>query len=295
MLAKKINIGRTFIHGMLLLFVALCIVPVILVISISLSTETDLLRYGYSIIPKTISTQAYNVIFSKPQQLLSSYTVTITVSIAGTALSVLLTSMLAYVISRKDYVHSVKISYFVFFPMLLSGGLVPWYIWVVQGLHLKNSILVLILPYLIIPWNVLLMKGFFSDFPVSIIESARIDGANEYTIFFRIVIPINKAAVATVGLFIMLMYWNDYWLSLLYIENNNLISLQFLLYRIMSNIDFLNSALARQGGAAVSNITLPNLSARMAMCVLAAGPMLVIFPFFQKYFVKGLVVGAVKG
>jgi putative aldouronate transport system permease protein len=158
---------------------------------------------------------------------------------------------------------------------------------------MKDTIFALIVPYLVIPWFVLLFKGFLSNIPMSLIEYAKIDGASEYRIFFRIVLPMSKPGLATIGLFYLLHYWNDYYLSLLFIQNSKNVSLQFLLYRIMSNIDFLNSALAVNSGM-VRNVEMPNQSARMAMCVLAAGPMLFIFPFFQRYFIKGITVGAIK-
>jgi putative aldouronate transport system permease protein len=158
---------------------------------------------------------------------------------------------------------------------------------------LKDTVLALILPYIIIPWHVFLMRGFFLDIPTSLIEAAKIDGAMEVSIFFRIVLPISKPALATIGLFCAFTYWNDWWLSLLYIDNPRLISLQFYLYRIMNTIQFLASSM-QTGAITIDLGELPGETARMALCVLAAGPMLFIFPFFQKYFVRGLTMGAVK-
>lgn len=152
----------------------------------------------------------------------------------------------------------------------------------------------MILPYIIMPWHVFLMKGFFSDIPTSLIEAAKIDGASEVRTFFKVILPISKPALATVGLFIAFTYWNDWWLSMLYVENPNLTSLQYYLYRIMNNIQFLSTSL-QAGNININIANLPSETARMALCLVAAGPMLVIFPFFQKYFVKGLTVGAVKG
>lgn len=292
---KQNRTGHYLIHIFFILASMACILPLILVISISLSSEMDLLKNGYSIIPRIFSLEAYQMIFKQPVQLMKSYATTISVTIVGTLMGMLITSMLAYGLSRKDYAFSRATSFFVFFTMLFNGGLVPWYILINRTLKLSDTLWVLIMPYLVVPWFVLLMKGFMSTIPLSMIESAKIDGSSEIRIFFTMVLPISKAGLATVALFSVLMYWNDYWLSLLFINKGRLVSLQFLLYRIMSNIDFLNSALAAKSGL-VSNIKdMPNQSARMAMCVLAAGPMLFIFPFFQKYFVKGITVGSIKG
>jgi putative aldouronate transport system permease protein len=282
------------VHLVFLITGLLCILPLILVISISLTGEKEILTQGYSLFPGEISFDAYKTVFSNPTQLINSYALTIFTTAAGTTLGMLITTMLAYSISRKDYVLAGKTSFYVFFTMLFSGGLVPWYILVTRTLKMGDTVFALFVPYLVVSWHVLLMKGFLSDIPSSLIESAKIDGASEYRIFFRIVIPISKAGIATVTLFTVLMFWNDYYLSLMFINRGKLVSLQYLLYRIMANIDFLNSALARQSGMALGAKNIPSQSARMAMCILAAGPMLFVFPFFQKYFVKGLTVGAVK-
>lgn len=294
MSSRRSGAIRALSHVVLSGFSILCILPLLLILSISLSKEMDLLTDGYALIPKTPTLEAYAMVFRHPDQLLSSYGVTITVTVAGTFFSLLITSMLAYVLSRRDYPLARKTSFFVFFPMLFSGGLVPWYILVARTLGMRDTLFALIVPYLVIPWFVLLMKGFLSSMPASILEAARIDGASEYRIFFRLVLPLNKPGIATVALFCALLYWNDYWLSLLFIQTTRTVSLQFLLFRIMSNIDFLTSALAIQAGVR-TQVDLPQQSARMAMCILAAGPMMFVFPFFQKYFVKGLTVGAVKG
>lgn len=291
------NDGRLFrgiSHVMLSLFSIVCLLPLILVISISISSEDSLLSGGYSLIPREYSLEAYGYLFASPQEIVSSYGVTVVVTLFGTLVSILITAMLSYGLSRKDYPLANKTSFYVFFTMLFSGGMVPWYILMSKYLHLTDSIFGLILPYAVIPWNVLLMKGFLKNFPMAIIESAKIDGASEFRIFFEMVLPLNKPGIATVTLFIALMYWNDYWLSLMLINSSNMVSLQLLLYRIMSNLDFLTKAVS-SGGTMVNAADLPGLSARMAICILSAGPMLLIFPFFQKYFVKGLTLGAVKG
>ena len=173
--------------------------------------------------------------------------------------------------------------------------MVPSYILISKWLNLKNNILALILPMVCSGWYILMMKGFFQTVPTSMIESAKIDGAKELYIFTRIVMPVSKPAFATIGLFYILGSWNDWWLSLLYIESEKLVKLQYLLMKVLSNIEFLNSYDALRYGLVSGNTQIPTYSTRMAMCILATGPIIIIFPFFQKYFVKGITIGAVKG
>lgn len=288
----KSRISLFMIHMALLLSSIACIIPIVLVLTASFTKESTILTEGYSLFPSEISLEAYQFIFKNPKQIINSYVVTIFVTVAGTLLSIMITAMVAYVICRKDFFLANKISFFIFFTLLFSGGLVPWYILVSRILHLKDSPLALILPYVVTPFLVLLMKGFMSTIPFALIESAKMDGASEYRVFFSIIIPVSKSGLATIALFSVLIYWNDYWLSLLFIDTGKYVSLQLLLYRIMSNIDFLNSALAV---ANTSSVVLPSQSARFALAVVAAGPMLFIFPFFQRFFVKGITVGSIKG
>lgn len=281
-------------HVVLLIAGLACLLPLLLVISASFMTDAEIANFGYSFLPKDFSIEAYTYIFEKPQQLLRSYGVTMVVTAIGTTFGLLITAMLAYGISRKDYPLARFTSFYVYFTMLFSAGLVPWYMMVSNILNLRDTLFALIIPYLVSAWNVMLMKGFFADLPTTVIEAAKIDGASEWKTFFRVVVPMAKPGLATVGLFIMLAYWNDYYLSLMFIMDKKLVSLQFLLYRIMSNIDFLKGAIASQN-ALLTGVQIPDKSIRMAMCVLAAGPMLFVFPFFQKYFVKGIAIGSVKG
>ncbi|MBO9609653.1 MAG: carbohydrate ABC transporter permease [Paenibacillaceae bacterium] len=269
------------------------IIPLLLVVSISLTKESALLESGYHLIPKQLSLTAYELILQSPKQLLTAYGVTVLVTAIGTIVSVLLTSMLAYTISRKDYRYRRVTTLFVFFTMLFNGGLVPFYILVTQYLHLKDSIWALIIPYLLNPFYVLIMKGFLDKLPPEIFESAKMDGASELRIFATIVLPLSLPALATVGLFISFIYWNDWWLGLLFINEPKLVPLQLLLYRIMNTIEFLTNNISLVN-VQIDLTTFPSLSARMAMAVLAAGPMMFIFPFFQRYFVAGLTVGSVK-
>jgi putative aldouronate transport system permease protein len=287
-------LSRGIIHTAMIVFSALCIVPLIAVVSISLSSEQSIRLKGYGLVPKEWSSTAYEYIFRSPQGILHSYFITFLVTSLGTFLSLVVISLLAFPMSRPDYRYRNKVSFYVFFTMLFNGGLVPWYILIVRYLQLKNTLLVLFVPYLVIPWFVLLLRTFFKQLPMSLFESAKIDGATEFKSWYSILLPLSKPALATIGLFICLNYWNDWWLALLYIETEKLVPLQYMLYRMMNNITFLTSQMTSTA-ISIDLSKFPNESARMAMCVLAAGPMLFIFPFFQKYFVKGLMAGSLKG
>lgn len=179
--------------------------------------------------------------------------------------------------------------------MLFSGGIVPWYILIAKYLNMKDTFFVLFVPYLVNVWYVLLLKTYFKDIPISLLESANIDGASEIRILISIVLPLSKPALATVSLFIVLQFWNDWWLSLLFINKESLVTLQYLLYKMMRNMDYLRNNVSQMAHGMIDTSNLPTETMRMAMCIVAAGPMLIIFPFFQKYFVRGLTVGAVKG
>ena len=283
----------TFINVFFSLICIVWIIPVLYIVSISFTRDPDIIEYGYRLIPQNISFRTYDYLFQTSRQLLSSYRISIVVTSAGTLLSLIVTTMLAFALCRPDFAYRKAISFLVFFTMLFNGGLVPTYMLISQYLKLKNNILVLILPYVVNAWFVLLMRSFLTTIPLSLIESAKIDGAGELRTFAFIVLPLAKPALATIGLLIAFNYWNDWWLSLLYIDVDALIPLQFLLYRTMSNIMYLTQQMSSQMSISIAN--LPTESARMAMCILAAGPMLIVFPFFQKYFVKGITLGAVKG
>lgn len=287
------NSASYIVNAILIGACLLCIIPLISIISISISDERQLVEKGYSIIPQQVDLSAYRYIIADAGLLIQSYKITILVTALGTAVGLLVTSLFAYALSRHIFVFRKPLSFLVIFTMLFNGGLVPSYILMVNYLHLKDNLLALVLPYLIGAMNVLILRTFFRQIPEAIIESAKIDGANEWTIYWRIILHLSKPALATIGLLILLVYWNDWWLSLLYIESQKLIPLQLLLNRMMTNIEFLRSNLGNMSG--VNTRQFPSESARMAMCIFAAGPMLFILPFFQKYFVRGLTLGSVKG
>lgn len=287
--------NKLMIHILLGLLALFCLLPLVFVISISFSNEKDLIRNGYAMFPRVFSLEAYKMILKEPAQLLRSYSVSIFISSVGSVLALTISSMIGYVLTRKDFKASRIITFMIFFPLLFQAGLVPFYIYVVKFLRLKNTLTILIIPYLVIPWLVLLLKGFMAQIPRSVIESGWLDGASEITIFFRIIAPMSKAALATVGLFYLLTFWNDWWLSLLFITDKAKLPLQLLLQRLLSNAEFMRSAMFQSSGVGVDLTDLPTDTARMATALLVAGPILVVFPFFQRFLVRGITVGSIKG
>lgn len=288
------RISKIIIYAILIILCLLCIIPIITVVSISFSSDMEIMKEGYSIFPIGATLQAYKFVFKDWEAILRAYGVTIVVTGLGLVLGLSVNAMIAYVLSREDYKYRKPLTIFLLIPMLLSGGMVPTYILVTKYLHMKNTIWAMLFPLLIVPWFIILMRTFFAQIPTSLIEAATVDGAGELTIFFKIILPLAKPALATVGMFITLNYWNDWFQPLLYIDNKELYNLQYRLYEIMSNVQAMIK-MSTMSGMNISLADLPTESMRMAMCVVAAGPMLVVFPFFQKYFVKGLTVGGVKG
>lgn len=280
-----------------IIYSALSIAPMLLVIAVSFTAEKTIGKYGYNFIPREFSLAAYKFVFTDVDQVLRAYGVTIFVTVFGGLLSLLLISLLAYPLSRKDFKYRNALSFFVFFTILFSGGFVPWYIICVQVLHLRDTILALIAPYLINSWYVIIMKTFYQNtIPDSLLDSAKIDGAGEFMTFFRIIIPLSVPGLATIGLFITLRYWNDWWLPLTLITNTKLFNLQFLMYQVQLDIQYLKSARTSLGIEELKEVlSIPSETSRMAMCLVAIGPIIIAYPFLQKYFVKGLTIGSVKG
>lgn len=293
-LRKNEKKKQIVIVAVLTIICLLIVIPFLLVVSVSLSKENDIVLNGYRLIPEHFTIDAYKYVFSSAQMVIDAYIVTFTFSIITMFFGVLLMAMLSYALTRNFLRCKTLLVFLLYFTMLFSGGLVPTYILNTRVLHLDNTILIYILPALINPWYVFMMRTFFQGLPNELSESAMIDGANEYTIFFRIVLPLSKPILATVALFIFLAKWNDWNTALLYIQNQKLISLQYLLQRIMENIALVQNM--NMGTLTYTNaIDIPSETVRMAMAIVVAGPALFVFPFFQKYFVKGLTVGSVKG
>lgn len=290
----RLKPGDIAMHTVFILVSLLCIIPLLLVVGISLTDEMSLMREGYHLIPREFSLDSYKYVFSGAGSVLQAYVVTVTVTVLGTGLHLLVTSMLAYALTREEVTHREKISLFVYIPVLFSGGLVPYYMLMTRYLHLKNTIYVLILANLVSAVNVLIMKNFFRSIPNSLIESARIDGSGEFRTFFKIVLPLSTPSLASIGLFVAIAYWNDWMTCSLYIETPKLHTLQYLLQSLMNNIGYLQSNSQASQSIEMALGTLPSEGARMATCVLAIGPIILLYPLLQKYFTKGLTIGAVK-
>jgi putative aldouronate transport system permease protein len=275
----------------------MCVLPLFLVLAVSLSDENSLFIYGFSFIPKQFSTAAYDFIFSQANQVVIAYGISIFVTLAGTAVSVMTMALYAYPISRKDFKYKNFFTFYLILTMLYSGGLVATYLVGVRVLQLKDNLLGLILPYMMNVFSVVILRTFFqTNVPDSLIESAKIDGAGEFRTFFTIVFPLAMPGIATVALLAMIQYWNDWFLASIYINDLKLAPLPYLLYQVQISMNFLlqnSSNIGAQSGSILANM--PNETARMAMAVICVGPVALTFPFFQKYFVKGMTVGAIKG
>ncbi len=283
-----------FLHLFFILLSIVFIVPILSVVFIAFTSEQSISTQGYPFFFREFDTTAFKYILDNPSTILNSYKVTILVSFGGTFLYLIVASMAAYVISRRDFKFAQKITFFFFFTMLFNGGLVPSYILIANTLHLKNTYAALILPSLCNVWYLMMLKTFMRDIPTEIIESARIDGAGHGTIYLRFVLPLSKPALATVGMLTLLDFWNSWQPAMLYISDKDMYPLQYMLQVMLRNI--MEILKDMQNNVALGNMaSIPSESTRMAMCILAVGPMLFIFPFFQKYFTRGLTVGAVKG
>ena len=292
---KKKNI--IFQIVLIVIFAILCaltIFPFLLLVSVSLSSAEAVAKFGYQLIPQEISWDAYIFVFENPQTILRAYGVTFIVSLLFMVFGVLLMAMVAYPLSRSKLKGKNAINFYIYFTMLFGGGLIPTYLLVASTLHLNNTIWVYVVPHMISPWYVFMMRTFFKGIPGEIIESATVDGASEYTIFIKMILPLSKPVLATVALMMFLGKWNDWNTALIYISDAKLYSLQYLLQKILRELDMITQ-MQQAGMGSVDAAKIPGETMRMAMAVVAAGPALVVFPFFQKYFVKGLTVGAVKG
>lgn len=274
------------------IFALACLFPFLLMITSSFMSEKEIVTEGYKLIPKTISFSAYTFLFGHFTNLLNAYRVTITIAVVGTVLGLLLMSMAGYVLCRKDFKYRNQISFFIYFTTLFSGGLIPTYILYVNGLGLKDNIWAMILPGLMSPWSIFLMKNFMKSIPDSLYESANIDGANDFRIYWQIYMPLAKPSLATIGLFLVLGYWNEWYNAMLYIQTPSKIPLQYFLQKIVSQA---NIQILIQQGLSINTTDLPSQSIKMATAVVATGPIILVYPFVQKYFVSGLTVGAVKG
>ena len=289
--------ANILLNIMFLILALICVIPAVLVVSISFSAEQSITDYGYRLIPKIISLDGYGYLLKQGALIIRALGVSLFVTIVGTALGTLLTTLMGYVLSRPDYKLNGFLTMLVFIPMVFNGGLVSTYFIVSQFLHLKNTLWALILPLSVSSFDVVICRTFFkTTIPEELIESAKMDGATQFKIFFQIVLPISLPVIATIGLFLCFAYWNDWYQSMLYIDNQRLYSLQALLNAIMTNINMLAQNAATMGASMADMVAnMPKEAARMAIVVIIVLPIACAYPFFQKYFISGLTVGAVKG
>ena len=289
--------SNAVINLFFLIYSAACLLPLLVVLSVSLSDQKMVTLYGYRLLPQNFTLTAYQYLLYDSAQIVKAYGISILVTVVGTVISVLVTALIAYPLSRQDFKFRNFFAFYVFFTMIFNGGLVPWYLVWTDLFSIRDTLFALIVPnHLMSAFFVMIMRTFFkTSIHSSIIESASIDGAGEWRILFRIVMPLSLPVLATIGLFNTLNYWNDWFNSLVFIRNKELFSLQFLMYKVLMSIQFLanNPEVSRVAGNQLS--MLPTETARMAMAIIGIGPIVLAYPFFQRYFVKGLTVGAIKG
>lgn len=295
--SKDIKVFNILSYTLIALVAIICLIPFLMVVVGSFTAEKEIIANGFSFFPKELSLEAYKTALKEPMAILRAYGVTASLTVIGTAIGLFIVAMTAYVLQRKDFKWRNKVSFFFYFTTLFSGGLVPWYILMVKYLGLKDSYLSLLLPPLLSVFNIIIMKSNMSGIPQALTESAKIDGAGDFTIFMKVILPLVKPALATIGMFIALGYWNDWYNSMLFINNENLYSLQYYLYKIVNNIEAYKTILAQAGGGTSlgSTINMPSESLKMALTIIVTGPIILVYPFIQKYFVSGVTIGAVKG
>ena len=270
----------------------ICLLPFIMLISGSFSSEQAIRFTGYGLLPKEFTLEAYRIVFKYPEKIARAYGVSIFITVTGTVLGLFITTMAAYVISRKDFKYRNVISFFFYFTTLFNGGMVSTYIFYIQYLHLKDNLLALILPGMVNIFYLLIMRSFVAAVPIALVESAKINGAGEFRTFLQIVLPLLKSGLATIGLFMALGYWNDWYNAMLYMNSSEKYPLQYMLYDLLQQTQAL-ARIASQAGIRVES--LPSNTLKLAMAVVATGPIILLYPFVQKYFVKGVTIGSVKG
>ena len=275
------------------LFGVMCLYPLLLTVTVSLTPEDVIAKDGYRLIPRQWTLDTYTYIFAHSgTRILKSYAVTIIVTVVGTFSSMLITCMISYALSIRSLKYRNVIAFICNFTSIFSAGLIPWYVVCVNWYGLRNNIMALILPALFNVWYMFLMRTYFDDIPTSLYDAAKIDGAGHMTVFFRIALPLSVTALLTVGMMYALGYWNDWWHALMFIDDRDMYPLQYYLYSIMSNVNAVSSGRVPSGAAA--NIRLPAETVKMAVTIITIGPIIFLYPFIQRYFVKGIMMGAVK-
>lgn len=290
----RIGVFDISVHAVFIFLSLACILPLVLVLGISLTEESSLAAEGYHLIPRVFSIEAYRYAFAASNTIFRAYGITIFVTVVGTFVQLLFTAMMAYALTRPEVKGRYFLALLVYIPCLFNGGMVASYILMTQTLNLKNTIWVLFVGALISPGNVLIMRKFLRSIPESLIESARIDGSGEIHTFFKIVLPLSKPSLASLGLFTAIAFWNDWMTCNLYITDSRLYNLQYLLQSMMTNIKNIMANADRTKGLEMALANLPSEGVRMATCVLSIGPIIFLYPMLQKYFNKGLTIGAVK-
>lgn len=276
------------------LFAIVCLLPFVLMIVGSFTDNGEVIREGYSLFPKQWSTAAYDMLFSYPDNIIRAYRNTIIQTVVGTFISLFCISMTGYVLSRQDFQSRNVIAFFFYFTMLFGGGLIPWYIVMKQVLHLENTLWAIMVPSFFSAYNIFLMRNFIKQgVPVELIECSKLDGAGDMRIFLQIVLPLSLPSLATIGLFVALGLWNDWYLCMLFISDSEKQSLQYYLYSMLNSAKALREIQSRSG--IVLDVDLPSETSKLAMSMIATGPILLVYPFIQRFFIKGLTVGAVKG
>ncbi|NLK27011.1 MAG: carbohydrate ABC transporter permease [Clostridiales bacterium] len=289
---KKFTWANLFISLFILLFTLACFFPLLLTFMVSITDEATIMRYGYSFIPQKLSFQAYQLIFRDGSSVIRAYLVSITITVVGTLSAVLITGLAAYTLANKNVKYRNILGMYFFIPMVFGSGIVPWYL-ICNMLQLRDNIFALLVPGLLFStFNMFLVRNYMSSLPDSLRESATIDGANDIVIATKIYFPLTIPALATIGLFYGLSYWNDWWNAIMLVDNKNLYPIQYLLLQLKSQIAMLKD-LQYLGGA--TSMTAPSESLKMATAIVTIGPIILLYPFLQKYYVKGLVVGSVKG
>lgn len=291
---RRIRISGLAVHATMLVLSLICLVPFFLVLSSSFASQSGIEQWGYTVIPHEVSVSSYQYILHNPRQIMDSYATTITVTVLGTAIGMGCMASFAYAISHENYRWKGVLSVYIYITILFNGGMVSNYIWIARYLKLLDNLWALILPIAVSAWNIFILRVSFKGIPKEIYESARMDGASELRTFVQIALPLAKTGLATVSLLLIFNLWNDWFLSMMYMDSGNYVTLQYYLTKVLNDIEFTKANMAQSGGL-VNVSDLPSEGVRMAICVLVAGPMLCVFPFFQKYFVGGITVGGVKG
>jgi putative aldouronate transport system permease protein len=291
---ERSSVGYNLIILFVTLFSIVCLYPFLLVISGSFTTRASASANGFTLIPQEFTLESYRVLFSNSRAIVNAYRVTILVTVTGTILAVFINSMMAFVLTRENLFGRKFLSMYLLVTMLFSGGMVPWYIICTRYLRLQNTYFALILPMVVSAWNIFLIRNYFKTIPSSLYESARIDGAGDFLIYRRIYVPLGTPVLAIIMLFSALGYWNDWWLGLMLVEKQEMQPLQMLLRAIISNIQFLQTMdSSPQMQMMMANI--PGDGVRMALVLITTGPILLLYPFVQRYFVKGIMLGSITG